>query len=271
MEKGIEKPCFEALESRLLLDAIPITSAVDVKNLMGNPQDYTAYVSTLQETTGLITKRTLGLAWELNSTTGLVDIIGAFENNPNAPWWMHIPPERFPGFLLNKTDTQPGLLPGEVFSDKPRTMTVFRDIDGDGVYAYFNAGTINADPDDVSGVSFYSTVYNFPNGTIVSNFLVPGDVTLDGKVDDKDLERITANFGLDNRLRMEGELNNDGYVTEADRTIVMNNFGAEYIPEPATAAILGAGALALVSAKRRREKKDITSVFDVDPIYTSKE
>jgi hypothetical protein len=90
-----------------------------------------------------------------------------------------------------------------------------------------------------------------PNGVSLVAAL-PGDATLDGMIGILDLGELANNYGKDHCTWSQGDFNGDTLVNILDLAILANKYsttGAS-LPEPATLAILGAGAL--LALRRRR-------------------
>ena len=96
-----------------------------------------------------------------------------------------------------------------------------------------------------------------------------GDANLDGQVNLGDFNRLAANFGASNSFWHRGDFNYDGNVNLSDFNLLAANFGLSAagpevtpqdwarlgaaIPEPAGIALVGAGAVALLPRRRRRD------------------
>ena len=96
-----------------------------------------------------------------------------------------------------------------------------------------------------------------------------GDANLDGQVNLADFNRLAANFGASNSFWTRGDFNYDGNVNLSDFNLLAANFGLSAagptvtpedwarlgaaVPEPASVALVGAGAVALLARRRRRD------------------
>ncbi|MCK4850908.1 MAG: PEP-CTERM sorting domain-containing protein, partial [Phycisphaerae bacterium] len=78
----------------------------------------------------------------------------------------------------------------------------------------------------------------------------PGDVNGDGFVGQADLSIIISNWGLDNASYEQGDVSGDGVVEGADYSQVMSYWGQSTpTPEPATLALVLLGSLAVLSRR----------------------
>ncbi|MGC9454475.1 MAG: dockerin type I domain-containing protein [Phycisphaerae bacterium] len=110
--------------------------------------------------------------------------------------------------------------------------------------------------------SYQSWIDNY-----VSNVVVPpGDANWDGEVDESDFSILVNNWdptGLNTNTWEMGDFDRDGLVGNEDFAIVLSNWTgsvssleesmatAAFVPEPATLALLAAGALVLPTRRRR--------------------
>lgn len=81
-----------------------------------------------------------------------------------------------------------------------------------------------------------------------------GDSDMDGDVDVSDLGNMANGFGLTDALWTDGDFTGDGIVDVFDLMELADNYGATApapVPEPATAALLGAAALATLRRRRK--------------------
>ena len=85
----------------------------------------------------------------------------------------------------------------------------------------------------------------------------PGDATVDGCVDGLDYVVWSNHYLLDDTIWREGDFNDDGVTDGLDYVIWSNNYSPApggLVPEPATAALLAAGAVATILSGRRRRR-----------------
>jgi hypothetical protein len=92
---------------------------------------------------------------------------------------------------------------------------------------------------------------------------IPGDANGDGKVDGGDLATWQQDYdplGAGNIAFAKGDWSNDGKIDGGDLALWQQNYdpigpsgmdGAATIPEPATVALMTAGALAIFLGRRR--------------------
>ncbi|TVS21121.1 MAG: PEP-CTERM sorting domain-containing protein, partial [Planctomycetaceae bacterium] len=79
----------------------------------------------------------------------------------------------------------------------------------------------------------------------------PGDATLDGVVDDVDLQIVQQNLGMSDATWTEGDFTGNGQVGLRDAFLLAQHYGATptSVPEPGSLILLGLGGLLLM---RRR-------------------
>ncbi|QDU70946.1 dockerin type I domain-containing protein [Mucisphaera calidilacus] len=113
------------------------------------------------------------------------------------------------------------------------------------------AGGFIGGADPLSGIDFNN--FDGLQYDVIANGSgpVPGDANGDGVVDLLDLSILASNFeGTDTPYtNEEGDFNGDGLVDLLDLSILASNFESTPAPEPAGAALIGLGAVALL---RRR-------------------
>ena len=112
---------------------------------------------------------------------------------------------------------------------------------------------------DYGGPNFQRSVLD---GVTISSVPEPGDANDDGTVDINDLTIVLTNFGQTGMAWSQGEFTGDGTVDINDLTIVLANFGQSTgaagiraVPEPATIAVLLAGAACLLGYAWRRRRR----------------
>ncbi len=134
------------------------------------------------------------------------------------------------------------------------------DADADDIDALFALiGSTNGYADlNGSGLVDDLDVHILVNNIFDTEF---GDANLDGRIDGIDGDILAANFGQTGGWA-EGDFNGDTLVNGLDASILLSNFGygdEQFIsalptlgvPEPATAALAGLGAIALATRRRR--------------------
>jgi hypothetical protein len=105
--------------------------------------------------------------------------------------------------------------------------------------------------------------------SIIVQAAVLGDANLDGKVTPADLTIWANNFNNQTATWLQGDFNKDGKVTPADLTIWANHFNQTLtlnpvvihslvgttaaVPEPTSLAVLGIGAAALLTRRRKNK------------------
>ena len=90
--------------------------------------------------------------------------------------------------------------------------------------------------------------------------LRPGDINLDGKVDDVDATILAANWGWTGGATWSnGDFNNDGNVNDVDAAMMADNWLAHQnvaslssVPEPGSIVLLGLGMLSMLLLHRKR-------------------
>ncbi len=101
--------------------------------------------------------------------------------------------------------------------------------------------------------SYVNTIVGDP--LMVFREWVPGDATGDGVVNICDLGQLAMNYGMSEGATVwNGDFNGDGSVRVGDLGILSANYGTGTggagVPEPATLALLGMGAIAVLCKRR---------------------
>jgi hypothetical protein len=92
----------------------------------------------------------------------------------------------------------------------------------------------------------------------LSDFSLPGDANLDGKVDVNDLTIVLTSYGQSGKLWTQGDFNGDSTVDVNDLTITLTNYGKTSgagiaaVPEPSCVVLVGIAAVCLFTILWRR-------------------
>ncbi len=138
------------------------------------------------------------------------------------------------------------------------TISSFRDVNNDewdDLKVYFRIADLVDVEYDTTELSLKGSV-DLNEGTQLFwgrdsiRIVGPGDVNGDGFVGQADLSIIISNWGLDNASYEQGDVSGDGVVEGADYSQVMSYWGQSTpTPEPATLALVLLGSLAVLSRR----------------------